>query len=104
MGRIKIKKNKKNTKKTPKRSSKVIKKITKTKTKIKIFKKLTKKVLTKKTSVKKPKKSDLTLQEKKLAGKLKKDEEKKVLKMEKLIQTGKERGFITYGEILREFP
>lgn len=52
----------------------------------------------------KPKKPQITLQEKKLRGELKKGEEKKVLKMEKLIKVGKERGFITYGEILKEFP
>lgn len=93
MGRKTIKKNK-NRKMTQKKSPKTIKKIVK-KSKTKKAKILAKS---------KPKKEQITLQEKKLRGELKKGEEKKVLKMEKLIKVGKERGFITYGEILKEFP
>ena len=64
----------------------------------------TKKSISKKLLVKKVKKAKMTLMEKKLSGNLKKEEGKKVLKMEKLVKIGKDRGFVTYGEILKEFP
>ena len=64
----------------------------------------TKKSISKKPLVKNVKKAKMTLMEKKLSGNLKKEEGKKVLKMEKLVKIGKDRGFVTYGEILKEFP
>ena len=103
--RMKNKKPQKIIKKIAKKS-KIVKKIVKKQSSFsRVLKnKKTKKPEIKKTPLKIIKKNKMTLMEKKLSGSLKKEEGKKVLKMEKLVKTGKERGFVTYGEILKEFP
>jgi RNA polymerase primary sigma factor len=67
-----------------------------------------KKQISKKVPKKKNKTTKLTKTKSKIKSKAKKPLAKKkvdeILKMEKLISRGKERGFVTYDEILKEFP
>lgn len=92
---------KKNTTKSP--SKKVAKKVVKKAIKKSLktpLKKVVKKVVVKKVVVKKP---DPKVK-KVVAPKQNKKEKETEAKAEKLIARGKERGFVTYDDILKEFP
>ncbi|MEQ1500515.1 MAG: sigma-70 family RNA polymerase sigma factor, partial [Parcubacteria group bacterium] len=98
-------KNKKTTKK-PKVKAKKVTKVSKPPKKPKAKKKS--KIIVPKIRAKKKNKSSLAMRasktpEKKSGGVMKKGE-KQSQGMEKLLQKGKERGYITYDEILKEFP
>jgi RNA polymerase primary sigma factor len=118
MPKKKAKKTTKNTtsKKAPKRVSKITKKAVKAKTK-KVAKKVTKKIVkkvgkkttdSKKQSKKTIKKSAVkktaakTASKKSVVKKIPKQEWEK--KADKLLGRGKDKGFVTYDEILKEFP
>ena len=75
---------------------KAVKKASKAKVVKKVVKKPIKKVVAKKAKVEKPKKSLSPAKNKKAQ-----DQDRKATK---LLHKGKERGFVTYDEILREFP
>lgn len=103
---------KKATKKVAKKSTrKVAKKATRKVAKKKATKKVAKKKVTKKTTKKVAKKATKKVAKKKVAKVAKPKPIKKTAaqraflrKAEQLCEKGKKRGFVTYGEILKEFP
>ncbi len=95
--------NKKTSTKTAKKAVTKKKKPTKVaKKKVKITKSKTKKAKTTKKPVKKIIKKTASKPKKKK--KLSKKAEEKASKLKKLTSKGKEKGFVTYDEILKEFP
>lgn len=84
-------------KKSPK---KIVKKLVKKA----VVKKVAKKAVVKKTVKKTVVKSASAKKPTAVSPKLKKKVEEQELKMSRLIEKGKERGFVTYDEILKQFP
>lgn len=86
---------KKTTAKTTKKTTKKVTKATTKKVAAKVTKKVTKKVLPKKSTAKKVAKKVV---------KLTKAQREQEVKAEELLQMGRDRGYVTYDEIMRYFP